>query len=177
MYYNNIAFIIRFLRKSKLSIPEELRSRIKDGLLSEGRLDANIFDQMQLDIVRIIKETTYPNFLQSDIYIQHIDFAVQLAANEMGCSTEHLKPTSNTTAAHTPTISTLPTLDEDKELSISDSMTFYSTASGIGSGGGGGSGGGNGEHQGITTEKPHVRLTRHLLLATQERRLELRPQG
>lgn len=116
---------------------------------------------MQLDIVRIIKETTYPNFLQSEIYIRHIDFA----GNEMACASEHLKLNSNTDT-QTQILSTLPTLDEDKELSMSDSMTYYSTA-----------GGGNAEHQGIASEKPHVRLTRNLLLATQERRLNLRPQG
>lgn len=143
----------RFLRKSQLSISEDLRSRIKTGLTSDAKLDPHIFDHIQQEIVRIINDTTYPNFLQSELYIQHIYNAEQNAAMHSASTTSS---SGSCSAPNVPRSSTLPTLHEDTELSISDSM---------------------GQVAGSSGEKPHVRLTKNLLLATQERRLELRPQG
>lgn len=151
--WTSISASFRFLRKSQLSISEDLRSRIKTGLTSDAKLDPHIFDHMQQDIVRIINGTTYPNFLQSDLYIQHIYNAEQSAAMHSASTTSS---SGSCSAPNLPRSSTLPTLHEDTELSISDSM---------------------GQMAGSSGEKPHVRLTKNLLLATQERRLELRPQG
>lgn len=149
----SISVAFRFLRKSQLSISEDLRSRIKTGLTSDAKLDPHIFDHMQQDIVRIINDTTYPNFLQSDPYIQHIYNAEQSAAMHSASTTSS---SGSCSAPNVQRSSTLPTLHEDTELSISDSM---------------------GQVAGSSGDKPHARLTKNLLLATQERRLELRPPG
>lgn len=68
-----------------------------------------------------------------------------------------------------PRSSTLPTLHEDSELSLCDDFEKVQVE---GSGGGGGAGGGGRVHN----DYP-MRLTRDLLIATQKRRLEIRPPG
>ncbi|KFB36196.1 hypothetical protein ZHAS_00003281 [Anopheles sinensis] len=66
----------RFLKKaqpgSELYVNEALRNFIKSGLKNELILTSDIFDQMQSDVANIIGETTYPHFLQSDLYLQYV---------------------------------------------------------------------------------------------------------
>lgn len=138
------------MRKSQLSITEDLRRTIKAGLKNEIRLSPNLFNHMQQEIVRIINETTYPNFLQSDLYIQHIEDA-QNAAIVTASTTN----SSGSCSGNIPRSSTLPTLHEDTELSINDDMLRGNQ----------------------TPADMPMRLTHDLLMATQKRRLEIRPQG
>lgn len=94
---------------------------------------------MQSDVERIINETTYPNFLQSDIYIQH----VQYMQNANVSSTASSSSTSENASKLLSRSSTLPTLHEDAELhnydteqnslinsNINSSSTLAATSSG-----------------------------------------------
>ncbi|XP_071649063.1 axin-1 isoform X4 [Temnothorax longispinosus] len=56
----------RFFLKSQLSIPEDVMKEA-DRRVKEGRADHKVFDIVQLEVERLINETTYPNFLQSDV--------------------------------------------------------------------------------------------------------------
>ncbi|XP_058061545.1 axin isoform X1 [Anopheles bellator] len=66
----------RFLKKaqpgSELYVNEPMRNYIKAGLKKDLILTADIFDQMQSHVMKIIGETTYPHFLQSDLYLQYV---------------------------------------------------------------------------------------------------------
>uniref|UniRef100_A0A182J0N8 Uncharacterized protein n=1 Tax=Anopheles atroparvus TaxID=41427 RepID=A0A182J0N8_ANOAO len=66
----------RFLKKaqptSELYVNEDLRNYIKSGLKNDLVLSRDIFDKMQSRVADIISETTYPHFLQSDLYLQYV---------------------------------------------------------------------------------------------------------
>ena len=112
---------------------------------------------MQQDIVRTINETTYQNFFQSDLYIEHIEHVQRNTAAGTAVSSS----SGSGSCTDLPRNSGLPTLHEDTELSINDDVALMTT---------------HGSSHQTPAEIP-MRLTRDLLLATQKRRLEIRPQG
>lgn len=67
-------FYRRFFLKVKLPISDELRKelghRIKTPPYPEPA--AGLFDQAQAQIAHLINNTTYPNFLKSDMYVQYV---------------------------------------------------------------------------------------------------------
>lgn len=210
-------FNYRFLRKSQLSISEDLRRTIKAGLKNEIQLSPKIYDPLQQDVEKTINERIYPTFLGSDMYIEYIQqmSAVQerfsgatstsgssssasggggngnggavggasknptlipmaaLAPGTSGatagsCSASGSVYGPSTSASSSgsvsatdtlPRSSTLPTLHEDSELSICDDFEKLRVEGGR-----------------MSADMP-MRLTRDLLLATQKRRLEIRPPG
>lgn len=226
-----IGAIYRFLRKSQLSITEDLRRTIKAGLKNEIPLSPKIYDPLQQDVEKTINERIYPTFLGSEMYIEYIqqmsavqerfsgatstsgssssasggggagvgggngNFGVGISGGGAGgCSSKNptLIPMSAMGGASTsgatagscsasgsvygpstsasssgsvsatdtlPRSSTLPTLHEDSELSISDDFEKLRVEGGR------------------TSADMPMRLTRDLLLATQKRRLEIRPPG
>lgn len=173
--------INRFLRKSQLTIPEEIKRAIKLNLKNENQISSNIYDQMQKDVEKIINETTYPNFLRSDIYVQHVqNMQVGLGSACSGatgtCSVTSASygyggggssnPTSTSSSSgscsaqeYLKRSSTLPTLHEDCELVCENLQELEVN-----------------EENSAPVGMP-VKLTRDLLLATQKRRLEVRPPG
>lgn len=235
------------MRKSKLSVSEDLRRNIKAGLKNEIPLSPNIFDSMQKHIENTIRDNIYPSFLCSEmyiLYIQQMSAAHERFSSSSGgpntgglasCSTgsssssgascgsnnggggggacalpfagaststgkvsSTLGPIINLPASTSavmgaptagscsasgsvygpstsasssgsvsatdtlPRSSTLPTLHEDSELSLSDDFEKLRVEGGRMS----------------SADMPMgMRLTRDLLLATQNRRLEIRPPG
>lgn len=219
----------RFLRKSQLSIPEELRRLIKAGLKNEVSLNSNIYDSMQQYVESTIRDNIYPSFLCSEMYILYIQqmsvsherFGSGTAGSGSGSSsgascgssgagiatggpcvlpTSSGKTASSSVAAFInlpitasgsnvplggacsasgsvygpstsasssgsvsatdtlPRSSTLPTLHEDSELSLCDDFEKLRV-------------------EGNRIADMPIRLTHDLLLATQKRRLEIRPPG
>ncbi|XP_033214760.1 axin-1 [Belonocnema kinseyi] len=61
----------RFFVKSQLQIPEEVRKEA-NRRVKEGLVDKQVFDAAQQEVEHLINETTYPNFLKSDTYIQYV---------------------------------------------------------------------------------------------------------
>ncbi|XP_065370738.1 axin isoform X2 [Calliphora vicina] len=248
-----IQAIYRFLRKSTLSVSEDLRRNIKAGLKNEIPLSPNIFDEMQKHVENTIRDNIYPSFLCSEmyiLYIQQMSAAHERFSSSGGpttglasCSTgsssssgascgsnnggggaaaitagggggacalpfagastssgkvsSSLGPIINLPASTSaaigastagscsasgsvygpstsasssgsvsatdtlPRSSTLPTLHEDSELSLSDDLEKLRVEGGR-----------------VSADMPMgMRLTRDLLLATQKRRLEIRPPG
>lgn len=151
-----IGAIYRFLRKSQLDVPEDLRLTVKSGLKNEIVLSPNIYDKMQNEIECVINNTAYPNFLLSEIYLQHVQMMQSAAV-----ATASASSSSSTCSAqgNLPRSLTLPTLHEDTELSICEEAASMHVM---------------GSH---TPSDVPLRLTRNLLLATQNRRLEVRPPG
>ncbi|XP_067006128.1 axin isoform X2 [Anabrus simplex] len=151
----------RYFLKTQLAIPEDIRKelnrRIKEG---KDLLEGDVFDSVQTEVERLINETTYPNFLKSDIYLQHVQ-AMQNGELSSGSSSGSSGSSSGGMEVSGGGPGILPTLHEDVEL--------VTSGSGAGSGTGGTPGTGH-------SSEP-LPLTRDMLMATQKRRaLELRPK-
>lgn len=60
--------------KSALPISEELRKEVgRQVKETQGtNQQENVFDLAQSDVERLINNTTYPNFLKSDMYLQYV---------------------------------------------------------------------------------------------------------
>lgn len=168
-----IGAIYRFLKKSQLQIPDEIRTVVKSGLKKDDFIfTPDFFDQMQHDVVKIINETTYPNFLQSDMYLTYVQ-NYQCAIDQ-----RNFLPTTNTTtytsssatesnSRYLSRSSTLPTLHEEGDAANFDGAE----AAG---------GGGFAESARVKTtmsSKVPFTLTKEALMATEQRRLEIRPSG
>lgn len=73
---NEFICLRRFFLKTQLGIGEELRKavnrKIKEASSGGGELDCRIFDASQQEVERLITDTTYPNFLKSDLYLAHV---------------------------------------------------------------------------------------------------------
>jgi axin 1 len=173
-----IGAIYRFLKKSELPVPEDIRQAVKAGLKDKNFiLTPDLFDQMQQDVERIINETTYPNFLQSEMYLQYVQ--------NYQSAIERTHPTaySITTTTATSTISE----ESSKFLSRSSTLpTLHEEGDGLNAeGSDGGIAGGYGEASNrvptlsgsSSSSKVPMSLTKDALMATQRRRLELRPPG
>jgi axin 1 len=110
-------FLKRSQPGSELNVSESLRNFIKAGLKDELILTSDIFDQMQHDVARIISETTYPNFLQSDLYLQFVQNMQQnLATGGASIHTSSSLGSSSSPSELVSHSSALPTLHEDSEL-------------------------------------------------------------
>ncbi|KAL0131782.1 hypothetical protein PUN28_002969 [Cardiocondyla obscurior] len=142
----------RFFLKSQLSIPEDVMKEA-DRRIKEGRADYKVFDIVQLEVERLINETTYPNFLQSDVYVQYVQSCQN--PDSGGC------PSSSSGSREMSIFcgpSLLPTVHEDSEYVGTSYGHMHNSHS---------TGGTPGE----------VRLTKDMLMATQQSRaMDLRPR-
>ncbi|XP_032576751.1 axin isoform X2 [Drosophila sechellia] len=79
-----IGAIYRFLRKSQLSISDDLRAQIKAIKTNpEIPLSPHIFDPMQRHVEVTIRDNIYPTFLCSEMYILYIQ---QMSAQQERCT-------------------------------------------------------------------------------------------
>lgn len=149
-----------FDRAFKLQMPEDIKKLIRTSIKNKLYISPKIYDQMQQDTVKIIDETTYRNFLQSDLYLQHVQnmragFGDAAAPDCSGSTSS-----SSGSASATDFIkrsSTLPTLHEDSEL-VCDHLSNIHLG-------------------GSRTPEVPVKLTEENILASQKNRLEVRPPG
>lgn len=187
----------KILKKSDLHVPNEVKQLVKAGLKDEVSISPRIYDQMQKDVKRIIQETTYPNFLQSETYLTYVQqathgcisgeaiignegvFSGNLEAGE--CSLSQVLTSSTTTSSNF-TISsdtssklflsrssTLPTLIEEGDGSSLTDLTENAI-------------GFNNEPMNraplnVSSTKIPLSLTKDALMVTQRRRLEMRSPG
>lgn len=177
-----IGAIYRFLKKSELPVPEEIRQTVKTGLKNKQFVfTPDVFDQMQQDVERIINETTYRNFLQSDmylLYVQNYHSAIERNLPPAAHNTTNATTATSLTISESSSIflsrsSTLPTLHEEGDGTnadgsdggavggFSDTINRVPTVSG----------------SSTSTTKVPMSLTKDALMATQRRRLEMRPPG
>lgn len=104
--YKLIKVIFRDSRKLS-AISDETKEEIKQKLSSNTGVDNTIFDAAQREIEAYITKTTYPNFLRSDLYIQHL----RKLQDENSSETDGI--TTSEAGEY------LPTVHEDAELQIS----------------------------------------------------------
>ncbi|GIY16721.1 hypothetical protein CDAR_426921 [Caerostris darwini] len=88
------------------AISSQTKHEIKQKLSSNSAVDVNIFDDAQKEVETYMINTTYPNFLTSDIYLQYLESVQnEVLAGRECCTPE---PTD-----------ILPTVHEDSELNFS----------------------------------------------------------
>ncbi|XP_029671282.1 axin isoform X2 [Formica exsecta] len=141
----------RFFRKSRLTIPENVMKEA-DRRVKEGRADQKVFDIVQLEVERLINETTYPNFFKSDVYLHYVQSCQN--TNSGGCP-------SSSSGSREMSISCgpslLPTVHEDSEY-----VDIIHNSHSVG---------------GTSGELRELRLTKDVLMATQQSRaMDLRPR-
>nr|XP_023025765.1 axin isoform X1 [Leptinotarsa decemlineata] len=153
----------KFFVKSALPIGEELRKEIGKQIKSSQCLEppVTLFDKAQSIVEHLIYETTYQNFLKSDLYLQNL----QNVQSSSSSSSEFSNVLSNLNVPDP-----LPTLHEDMEL-IMNPPVHLSHTSGNGSVS-------TGYHTPNVGATGPVRLTRDSLLISQKRRAaEVRPKS
>ncbi|XP_036151413.1 axin isoform X2 [Monomorium pharaonis] len=142
----------RFFLKSQLCIPEDVMKEA-DRRVKEGRADDKVFDIVQLEVERLINETTYPNFLQSDVYVQYVQSCQNPDSGGCPSSSSGSREMSISCGP-----SLLPTVHEDSEYVATSCIHTHNSHS---------TGGTPGE----------LRLTKDMLMATQQTRaMDLRPR-
>ncbi|XP_026324814.1 axin-like isoform X2 [Hyposmocoma kahamanoa] len=72
-----VSAIYKFLRKSQLTMPEQLKAQVKQGLKDGAAIERTIFDNMEQEVTRDITETTYRAFLRSEAYVSYVSAATQ----------------------------------------------------------------------------------------------------
>jgi len=88
--------------------------RIKEG---KDLLEGDVFDGVQAEVEHLINETTYPNFLKSDMYLQHIQ---AMQNGELSSGSTSSSSSSGSSSGGGRDLSgggpPLPTLHEDTEF-------------------------------------------------------------
>ncbi|GAB0094956.1 Axin [Sergentomyia squamirostris] len=150
-----IYVIYRFSKKGLLKLPENVENLVKAIRHNKAHLSTNIYDEIQKDVERAINESSYLQFLKSEIYLEYVRSSGAVGAGVLPTSAS-----SSSGGSEQLTRSfTLPTLHEESELSLGDAAAAMSQM-------------GN-----RTPANMPIRLTLDALLATQNRRLEIRPSG
>lgn len=160
----------RFFLRSTLPISDELRRevgrRVKETQGGQGQ--ENVFDEAQMEVRRLINNTTYSNFLQSKMYLQYVQAMQNPASAEFSSGSGSSSSSSSISAREMALLSQssglLPTLHEESELITNNSVPVHSSSTGSISAG----------HHTPVVEP--MRLTKDILLATQKRRLDVRPK-
>ncbi|KAG7187893.1 hypothetical protein KM043_013862 [Ampulex compressa] len=141
----------KFFLKSQLAIPEDLRKEA-NRRVKEGRVDEKVFDAVQAAVGQLINETTYPNFLRSDMYLQYVQSCQN--PDSGGCPSSGSSREMSVSCGP----SFLPTVHEDSEFvsSVYSSHSASDTPAEL---------------------RGEIRLTKDVLIATQQTRaLDLRPK-
>lgn len=111
--------ICKFIQKSQLVMPEQLKTQVKSLLKEDGPISRNIFDAMEAEVTCAIADTTYRAFLRSDEYVAYVRANSRPLASpdDMTNLPPHVAPALPIVPA------ILPTLHEDEELSPSTRLT------------------------------------------------------
>lgn len=156
-----------------IKVLPELRETISQIIARKIPPNPNVFDELQANVQETMAKKLYPEFLKSETFIQFIDQNSRDTKNPTTAvrpsTSSNSNINSNTTTSNTDgaaiisginvglSTSNLQTLHEDAELTLNNEP--ISTKK--------------------TTDRSMQRptLTRDRLLATQNERLEIRPQG
>ncbi|KAK3928469.1 Axin-1 [Frankliniella fusca] len=154
----------KYLQKSQLAIPDDLRKEV-NRRVKEGKelIHSGVFDGVQAAVEQLISHTTYPNFLKSDLYLQHVQ-SMQNGPSDNGESASS-SGSGSSSSRDPPGLGggcPLPTLHEDAELSMANPMSATMSSS-------------------MPPPALHgtapLRLTKDMLMATERRRAtELKPK-
>lgn len=175
LFYSKTLFLFlrRFFLKSALPISEELRREVGHQVKSKWSLEppVKLFDEAQAQIEHLISNTTYPNFLKSDMYLHYIQSVQHQSGSELSAgesSSSSCSSSSNSLnglgkdfANMAASVGPLPIIHEDMEFTghVHTPGTGYLSA---------------GYH---TPNLGAPRLTKDMLLVTQKHRaMDVRPK-
>ncbi|CAH1959892.1 unnamed protein product [Acanthoscelides obtectus] len=153
----------KFFVKSALPIDEELRKDIGRSIKFSQCLEppVTLFDKAQAKVEQLIDETTYPNFLKSDTYLQYLE---NVQNHSSSSSSDYSNELSNLANGPDP----LPTLHEDMELIMNPPVHMSHTSGSLSTG----------YHTPNVGAGSSTRLTKELLLMSQKHRaLDVRPKS
>lgn len=156
----------KYLQKSQFAIPDDLRKEV-NRRVKEGKelLHSGVFDAVQAAVEKLISHTTYPNFLKSDLYLQHVQSMQNASSSDNGESGSSSGSAGSRDPPGLGAGCPLPTLHEDAELSFSATLPPSLPAS-----------------LSTSMAPPHhgaapLRLTKDMLMATERRRaVEVKPK-
>ncbi|KAJ8949071.1 hypothetical protein NQ318_016973 [Aromia moschata] len=156
-----VKVIYNLLFPSTRSYGEKSEKNIKSSQCLEPPV--TLFDKAQAKVEQLIDETTYPNFLKSDMYLHYLENVQNPSSSS---SSEFSNELSNLASGPDP----LPTLHEDMEL-IMNPPVHISHTSGTGSVS-------TGYHTPNVGASGPVRLTKDFLLLSQKHRaVDVRPKS
>ncbi|XP_045485700.1 axin isoform X3 [Pieris rapae] len=113
-----VSAIYKFLRKSQLTMPEALKSQVKQAIKDGASIEKTIFDEMEREVTRAITETTYQSFLRSEAYVSYVSAATQPLSSPDASPPHHKEMP----------VCGLATLHEGQELSGASANTSSSTS-------------------------------------------------
>lgn len=147
----------KYIVKSALPVPEEVRKEIGQIVKSSQCLlpPVRLFDQVQTEIEQLILRTTYPNFLKSDMYLQHVENMRSSSSSGSTSSSDVSNDISNMASA----VDLLPTVHEDVELMVNPPAHAGYPSGSVSAG-----------YHTPNVAPPPVRLTKDILLLSQKRR-------
>nr|XP_054762624.1 axin-1-like [Lytechinus pictus]XP_054762625.1 axin-1-like [Lytechinus pictus]XP_054762626.1 axin-1-like [Lytechinus pictus]XP_054762627.1 axin-1-like [Lytechinus pictus]XP_054762628.1 axin-1-like [Lytechinus pictus] len=102
----------RFIKKDGQQVVRlhgSTRNHVAESIRT-NKVDSNLFDASQMEVEEYMRETSYPMFLKSDVYVQYVNNGGVSPKSSEGCS-------SNGSNSHPAQAGYLPTLPEDSELS------------------------------------------------------------
>ncbi|XP_071477316.1 axin-1-like [Diadema antillarum] len=102
----------RFIKKDGqqvVRLETATRNHVADCIRTNS-VNSNLFDASQAEVEQYMRETSYPMFLKSDVYVQYVNNGGVSPKSSEGCS-------SNASSSHHAHTGYLPTLHEDAELS------------------------------------------------------------
>lgn len=162
--------------RGQIEISPELRTTITEIVQKKNPPNTNIFDDLQQRLKETIASTSYQTFLLSEFFINYVEEQKKKYESRPRITAANLASAINNVAVASSsadgaavftgpmtvelsplllTSSNLQTLHEDAELNISKEPNLTKT----------------------TTDRPMPKLTEGLLLVTQNKRLEVRPEG
>ncbi|KAF4522834.1 hypothetical protein B566_EDAN008096, partial [Ephemera danica] len=174
----NVAQLVRLIHKryfkasNSLKVSEALRRevhrRVREVTRGEGPPDRRLFDEAQKQVEIFLNNTAYPEFLRSELYVQHVRamqsglVAGRISAGVGGGGSEEESSSSSSSVGKeisTP-MGMLPTLHEDAELEVEPHSHHHHR-----------------HHSQQDADLAALPLTRDMLIATQRKRAqELRPK-
>ncbi|GJQ72265.1 hypothetical protein Trydic_g3356 [Trypoxylus dichotomus] len=163
----------RFFLKSDLPIADELRRELGRTVKSctPSELSVALFDDAQVQVENLINNTTYPNFLKSDMYLHYVQSVPNPNGSSSDFSSESSSSSSSVSTRELSNLATgigpLPIIHEDMEF-IPPSSAALGLTPGTGC-----------MSTGYQTPNlgANVRLTKDMLLVTQKHRaMDVRPK-
>lgn len=164
-----------YILKLKLPVPEDLEDYIKRILNGENlKLRPEMFEKLKMRVLEVMQETTYPSFLDSDMYLQQLQHHRSKKGPAQSIATTNITTSTSPSFSEASTFllsrsSTLPTLLEESDGSHPE----------------GAEGGFSGESMrrmpqyssSASRSRVPLSLTKDALMATQRGRLDVRPAG
>ncbi|GAB6026692.1 hypothetical protein CHUAL_013203 [Chamberlinius hualienensis] len=130
----------KYLRQNTIPISVHSRKCIHDRLYSkvDAVVDTTIFDKAKLEIEQLMSNSTYPNFLKSDIYLNFVQSMQNGAGEDVSSKNGDTGTSSNCCSSPSSRSSNcggrgdatglLPTVLEDSELNVSTTLSLTSNS-------------------------------------------------